>query len=41
MKRCVNGATTRDNAALKKGLAYYEKHGYDFIEIRPEDQLPE
>ncbi len=41
MKLCFNGATTRDNATLKEDLAYCEKHGYDFIEIRTEDKLPE
>ncbi|MFS0785168.1 sugar phosphate isomerase/epimerase [Shouchella sp. 1P09AA] len=41
MKLCFNQATTLENSTLEKDLIYCEKHGYDFIEIRTEDKLPE
>jgi len=41
MKLCFNQATTLENSNLVKDLQYCEKHGYDFIEIRTMDKLPE
>ena len=41
MKLCFNQATTLENSNLVKDLEYCEKHGYDFIEIRTMDKLPE
>ena len=41
MKLCFNQATTLENSNLAKDLVYCEKHGYDFIEIRTMDKLPE
>ena len=41
MKLCFNQATTLENSNLYKDLEYCEKHGYDFIEIRTMDKLPE
>ncbi|MFD2215566.1 2-keto-myo-inositol isomerase [Metabacillus endolithicus] len=41
MKLCFNQATTLENSNLAKDLEYCEKHGYDFIEIRTMDKLPE
>jgi 2-keto-myo-inositol isomerase len=41
MKLCFNEATTLENSNLAKDLEYCEKHGYDFIEIRTMDKLPE
>jgi 2-keto-myo-inositol isomerase len=41
MKLCFNEATTLENSNLQKDLEYCEKHGYDFIEIRTMDKLPE
>ncbi len=41
MKLCFNQATTLENSNLIKDLEYCEKHGYDFIEIRSMDKLPE
>ncbi|MBI0577812.1 2-keto-myo-inositol isomerase [Neobacillus cucumis] len=41
MKLCFNQATTLENSNLKKDLELCEKHGYDYIEIRTMDKLPE
>ncbi|WP_050180123.1 2-keto-myo-inositol isomerase [Domibacillus robiginosus] len=41
MKLCFNQATTLENSNLEKDLQLCEKHGYDFIEIRTMDKLPE
>ncbi|MFM9278892.1 2-keto-myo-inositol isomerase [Paenibacillus jiagnxiensis] len=41
MKLCFNQATTMNNSNLVKDLEYCEKHGYDYIEIRTMDKLPE
>ncbi|MFL6558193.1 MAG: 2-keto-myo-inositol isomerase, partial [Bacillus sp. (in: firmicutes)] len=41
MKLCFNEATTLENSNLAKDLEYCEKHGYDSIEIRTMDKLPE
>ncbi|WP_158734598.1 2-keto-myo-inositol isomerase [Alteribacillus sp. YIM 98480] len=41
MKLCYNEATTLENSNLEKDLELCEKHGYDYIEIRTEDKLPE
>ncbi|MFP3875405.1 2-keto-myo-inositol isomerase [Bacillus paralicheniformis] len=41
MKLCFNEATTLENSNLAKDLEYCEKHGYDYIEIRTMDKLPE
>ncbi|CDQ20778.1 sugar phosphate isomerase/epimerase family protein [Halobacillus karajensis] len=41
MKLCFNQATTLENSNLEKDLNYCDKHGYDYIEIRSMDKLPE
>lgn len=41
MKLCFNQATTLKNSNLEKDLEYCEKYGYDYIEIRSMDKLPE
>lgn len=41
MKLCFNQATTLENSNLKKDLEICEKLGYDYIEIRTMDKLPE
>ncbi|CAH1192284.1 2-keto-myo-inositol isomerase [Paenibacillus sp. JJ-223] len=41
MKLCFNQATTLNNSNLAKDLEYCERHGYDYIEIRTMDKLPE
>lgn len=41
MKLCFNQATTLENSNLATDLALCEKHGYDYIEIRTMDKLPE
>ncbi|MCM2533249.1 2-keto-myo-inositol isomerase [Neobacillus pocheonensis] len=41
MQLCFNQATTLENSNLVKDLQYCEKHGYDSIEIRTMDKLPE
>lgn len=41
MKLCFNEATTLENSNLKQDLELCEKHGYDYIEIRTMDKLPE
>lgn len=41
MKLCFNQATTLENSNLAKDLEICEKHGYDYIEIRTMDKLPE
>ncbi|KKI88419.1 isomerase [Bacillus sp. SA1-12] len=41
MKLCFNQATTLENSNLATDLEYCEKHGYDYIEIRTMDKLPE
>ncbi|SDI40110.1 2-keto-myo-inositol isomerase [Alteribacillus bidgolensis] len=41
MKLCYNQATTLENSNLEKDLELCEKHGYDYIEIRTMDKLPE
>lgn len=41
MKLCYNQATTLENSNLVKDLELCEKYGYDYIEIRTEDKLPE
>src|SRR5581483_3712565 len=41
MKLCFNQATTLENSNLVKDLEYCNKHGYDYIEIRTMDKLPE
>jgi 2-keto-myo-inositol isomerase len=41
MQLCFNQATTLENSNLVKDLELCDKHGYDFIEIRTMDKLPE
>ncbi|WP_172255922.1 2-keto-myo-inositol isomerase [Saccharibacillus deserti] len=41
MRLCFNQATTLNNSNLEKDLELCEKHGYDYIEIRTMDKLPE
>ncbi|MBC6316724.1 2-keto-myo-inositol isomerase [Listeria grandensis] len=41
MKLCFNEATTLENSNLEKDLEICEAHGYDYIEIRTTDKLPE
>ena len=41
MKLCFNEATTLENSNLMKDLEYCNKNGYDYIEIRTMDKLPE
>jgi 2-keto-myo-inositol isomerase len=41
MKIALNDATTLENATLEQELDLCEKNGYDFIEIRTMDKLPE
>lgn len=41
MKLCFNQATTLENSNLAKDLELCEKLGYDYIEIRTMDKLPE
>lgn len=41
MKLCYNQATTLENSNLETDLKLCEKHGYDYIEIRTMDKLPE
>jgi 2-keto-myo-inositol isomerase len=41
LKLCFNQATTLENSTLEKDLELCEKHGYDLIEIRTMDKLPE
>ncbi|MBC6310679.1 2-keto-myo-inositol isomerase [Listeria sp. FSL L7-1582] len=41
MKLCFNEATTLENSNLEKDLAICEANGYDYIEIRSMDKLPE
>ncbi|NGZ76667.1 2-keto-myo-inositol isomerase [Saccharibacillus alkalitolerans] len=41
MRLCFNQATTLNNSNLVKDLEICEKHGYDYIEIRTMDKLPE
>ncbi|WP_068504296.1 2-keto-myo-inositol isomerase [Paenibacillus kribbensis] len=41
MKLCFNQATTLNNSNLVNDLKYCEKYGYDYIEIRTMDKLPE
>ncbi|MFS0559717.1 sugar phosphate isomerase/epimerase [Terribacillus sp. 179-K 1B1 HS] len=41
MKLCFNEATTLENSNLAIDLELCERHGYDFIEIRTMDKLPE
>ncbi|ALP35639.1 isomerase [Paenibacillus sp. IHB B 3084] len=41
MKLCFNQATTLRNSNLVKDLQLCEQHGYDYIEIRTMDKLPE
>ncbi|RKD69645.1 2-keto-myo-inositol isomerase [Sinobaca qinghaiensis] len=41
MKLCYNQATTLENSNLETDLELCEKHGYDYIEIRTMDKLPE
>lgn len=41
MKLSFNEATTLKNSNLEKDLELCEKLGYDYIEIRAEDKLPE
>ncbi|MDQ0858978.1 2-keto-myo-inositol isomerase [Bacillus sp. V2I10] len=41
MKLCFNQATTLENSNLAIDLEYCNKHGYDYIEIRTMDKLPE
>ncbi|MDM5247806.1 2-keto-myo-inositol isomerase [Lysinibacillus sp. G4S2] len=41
MKLCFNQATTRDNSNLANDLELCEKLGFDSIEIRTMDKLPE
>jgi 2-keto-myo-inositol isomerase len=40
LKLCFNEATTLENSNLEKDLEYCEKYGYDYIEIRTMDKLP-
>ncbi|ALC83571.1 MULTISPECIES: 2-keto-myo-inositol isomerase [Bacillus] len=41
MKLCFNQATTLENSTLAKDLEICNRHGYDYIEIRTMDKLPE
>jgi len=41
MKLCFNEATTLENSNLAIDLELCERHGYDYIEIRTMDKLPE
>jgi 2-keto-myo-inositol isomerase len=41
MKLCFNEATTLENSNLAIDLELCEQHGYDYIEIRTMDKLPE
>ncbi|WCK56429.1 2-keto-myo-inositol isomerase [Aneurinibacillus sp. Ricciae_BoGa-3] len=41
MKLCFNQATTLENSNLAKDLELCDKQGYDYIEIRTMDKLPE
>ncbi|MBC1778473.1 2-keto-myo-inositol isomerase [Listeria booriae] len=41
MKLCFNEATTLENSNLEKDLTICEQNGYDYIEIRTIDKLPE
>ncbi|MBC2323896.1 2-keto-myo-inositol isomerase [Listeria booriae] len=41
MKLCFNEATTLENSNLEKDLIICEQNGYDYIEIRTMDKLPE
>ncbi|WP_430536065.1 2-keto-myo-inositol isomerase [Listeria rocourtiae] len=41
MKLCFNEATTLENSNLEKDLEICEANGYDYIEIRSVDKLPE
>lgn len=41
MKLCFNEATTLENSNLEKDLTICEQNGYDYIEIRTMDKLPE
>lgn len=41
MKLCFNEATTLENSTLAQDLVLCEKAGYDYIEIRTMDKLPE
>ncbi|WP_101845225.1 2-keto-myo-inositol isomerase [Halobacillus sp. Marseille-P3879] len=41
MKLCFNQATTLENSNLENDLNYCDRHGYDYIEIRAMDKLPE
>jgi 2-keto-myo-inositol isomerase len=41
MKLSFNEATTLENSTLAKDLELCDKHGYDYIEIRTMDKLPE
>lgn len=41
MKLCFNQATTLENSNLAKDLEFCEKYGFDYIEIRTMDKLPE
>ncbi|WP_411343561.1 2-keto-myo-inositol isomerase [Paenibacillus sp. WLX1005] len=41
MKLCFNQATTLENSNLVTDLELCEQHGYDYIEIRTMDKLPE
>ncbi|KSU79786.1 2-keto-myo-inositol isomerase [Fictibacillus enclensis] len=41
MQLCFNQATTLENSNLAKDLEFCDKHGYDYIEIRTMDKLPE
>ncbi|MBC1232206.1 2-keto-myo-inositol isomerase [Listeria booriae] len=41
MKLCFNEATTLENSNLEKDLTICERNGYDYIEIRTMDKLPE
>lgn len=41
MKLCYNQAITLENSNLETDLELCEKHGYDYIEIRTMDKLPE
>lgn len=41
MKLAFNQATTLENSTLEKDLELCEQQGYDYIEIRTMDKLPE
>ncbi|MBC1982448.1 2-keto-myo-inositol isomerase [Listeria booriae] len=41
MKLCFNEATTLENSNLEKDLTICEQNGYDYIEVRTMDKLPE